>query len=124
GRLVRLPRLPSSRFRVLTPAQAAAKSPFVIIRSQSFIPSDGTGHALYTQWCRYLVTGRDSAMRDVNPPRSIRQAAEELIVPIHTIRSWVVNRKIAHVRLGKSIRIPYSEIQRLLEQGMVPAVRS
>jgi excisionase family DNA binding protein len=60
-------------------------------------------------------------MRDLIPPRTIRQAAEELNLSVHTIRLWVHARKIGHIRLGKSIRIPADEIQRLLERGTVPA---
>jgi excisionase family DNA binding protein len=61
---------------------------------------------------------------DLTPPRTIQQAADELNVSVHTIRAWVASRRIGYVRLGKSIRIPYGEIHRLLERGMVPAIRS
>jgi excisionase family DNA binding protein len=60
-------------------------------------------------------------MRDLIPPRTIRQAADELNISAHTIRAWVASRRIGHVRLGRAIRVPYGEIQRLLEQGTVPA---
>ena len=62
-------------------------------------------------------------MRDITPPRTIRQAAEELNLSVHTVRNWIFQRHIGHVRLGRSIRIPASEIQRLVEQGTVPARR-
>jgi excisionase family DNA binding protein len=58
-------------------------------------------------------------MRDLIPPRTIRQAADELNISVHTVRAWVLARKLGHVRLGRAIRIPYGEIQRLLEQGTV-----
>ena len=48
-------------------------------------------------------------MRDLIPPRTIRQAADELNVSVHTIRAWVISRRIAHVRLGRAIRVPYTE---------------
>jgi len=62
-------------------------------------------------------------MRDVIPPRTIRQAAEELNVSTHTVRAWIRTRRIGHVRLGRAIRIPYSEVERLLTEGRVPAAQ-
>lgn len=56
-------------------------------------------------------------------PRTVEQAAEELNVAQSTIRAWIAQRRIGHVRLGRSIRIPASEIQCLLETGFVPARR-
>jgi excisionase family DNA binding protein len=46
-------------------------------------------------------------------PRTIRQAAAELNVSEFTIRAWVGQRRIAHVRLGRCIRIPAAELRRL-----------
>jgi excisionase family DNA binding protein len=39
-----------------------------------------------------------------------------------TIRAWVLRRKITVVRLGgRAIRIPASELDRLIQEGTVPA---
>ena len=57
-------------------------------------------------------------------PRTVEQAAEELNVAQSTIRAWIGQRRLGHVRLGRAVRIPASEIQRLLEIGFVPARRS
>ena len=54
--------------------------------------------------------------------RTVEQAAAELCVSVHTIRAWIARRKIGCVRLGRAVRIPKSEITRLIEQGMVPAL--
>lgn len=54
-------------------------------------------------------------------PRTVRQAAHELNVSAHTIRAWVAQRRLGHVRLGRSIRIPTAAIEQLLEQGFTPA---
>jgi excisionase family DNA binding protein len=56
--------------------------------------------------------------------RTVREAAEELGLSPATIRAWIRRRKIGYVRLGRAVRIPVTEIRRLLDQGMVPAVRS
>jgi excisionase family DNA binding protein len=58
------------------------------------------------------------------PPLKVAKAAQELDVSIHTVRAWIAQRRIGHVRLGRSIRIPAAEIERLLEAGFVPARRS
>ena len=54
--------------------------------------------------------------------RTIRETAEELGLSPATIRSWIRQRKIGYVRLGRAVRIPASEIQRLVERGTVPAI--
>ena len=36
---------------------------------------------------------------------------------MHTIRAWIARRKIACVRLGRAVRVPVAEIDRLLDEG-------
>ena len=39
-----------------------------------------------------------------------------------TVRAWILHRKITVVRLGgRAIRIPKSELDRLIREGTVPA---
>lgn len=49
--------------------------------------------------------------------KSINETAEKLGLSPWTIRHWINERKIECVRLGRSIRIPASEISRLIESG-------
>lgn len=56
-------------------------------------------------------------------PRTVEQAAKELNLSKATIRSWVAQRRLAHVRLGRAVRIPAEEIRRVLQAGYVPAAR-
>jgi excisionase family DNA binding protein len=56
-------------------------------------------------------------------PRTVDEAADELNVSKFTVRAWFYQRKIAHIRLGRCVRIPASEIRRLLEEGFCPARR-
>ncbi len=37
------------------------------------------------------------------------------------IRRWLLERKIAHVKVGRLVRIPASEIDRLVSEGSRPA---
>jgi excisionase family DNA binding protein len=62
-------------------------------------------------------------MRTDNQPRTVEQAAEELNLSRATIRAWIAQRRLGHVRLGRAIRIPPEEIRRVLEAGYVPAAR-
>jgi excisionase family DNA binding protein len=55
--------------------------------------------------------------------RTVEQAAGDLCVSVHTIRAWIAQRKIGCVRLGRAIRIPSSEIARLIEAGTVPPIQ-
>jgi excisionase family DNA binding protein len=56
-------------------------------------------------------------------PRTVEQAAAELNLSRATIRAWIAQRRLGHVRLGRAIRIPADEIRRVLEAGYVPPVR-
>lgn len=56
-------------------------------------------------------------------PRTVEEAAAELNLKKSTIRAWIAQRRLGHVRLGRAVRIPAAEIQRLLEAGYVPAER-
>ncbi len=54
---------------------------------------------------------------------TVNEAASECRLTHHTIREWIAKRKIGVVRLGRAVRIPATEITRLMEQGSVPAIR-
>jgi excisionase family DNA binding protein len=54
--------------------------------------------------------------------RTVREAAEELGLSPATIRAWIRQRKIGYVRLGRAVRIPASEIGRIVERGTVHAI--
>ena len=55
-------------------------------------------------------------------PRTVAEAATELGLSVHTIRAWVAARRLAHLRLGRAIRIPAAEIRRVIAKNTVPAV--
>jgi excisionase family DNA binding protein len=56
---------------------------------------------------------------------TVAQSAERLGLKEPTIRLWIAQRKLAHVKLGASrrsvVRIPESEIDRLIRENTVPA---
>jgi len=53
---------------------------------------------------------------------TVPEAAAELSLSPGTLRAWISRRRIEFVRLGRSVRVPRAEIQRLLEAGRVPAI--
>jgi excisionase family DNA binding protein len=70
------------------------------------------------------TSSRDTtANQRLERPRTVREAAEELGLSVHTIRAWIASRRLGHLRLGRAIRIPAAEIRRVIEQSTVPAVR-
>lgn len=49
---------------------------------------------------------------------SVPQVADSLGVTASCIRRWILERKITTVKLGRLIRIPSSEIERLVNSGL------
>jgi excisionase family DNA binding protein len=52
----------------------------------------------------------------------VSEAAEYLAVKESTVRAWLLKGRISCVRVGgRAVRIPFSEIKRLINEGTVPA---
>ena len=52
----------------------------------------------------------------------VEEAAALLNMKPSTIRAWLLRRKLSKVRIGeRSIRIPATEVQRIIAEGTVPA---
>jgi excisionase family DNA binding protein len=58
----------------------------------------------------------------IERPRTVAEAAMELGLSVHTIRAWVATRRLAHIKLGRAIRIPATEIRRIIDANTVPAI--
>jgi len=59
--------------------------------------------------------------REIERQFRIAEAGEKLGLRESTLRRWILLRKIAFTKLGGAVRIPESEIRRLLDSGYVPA---
>ncbi len=59
------------------------------------------------------------------PSRLLRvpEAAEMLALSPKTVWQWIGERRILVVRLGRAVRVPQSEIDRLMEEGTTPAIK-
>jgi len=53
---------------------------------------------------------------------TIKEAAAELALSEPGLRLWVARRKIAVVHLGRSLRIPAVELERFIEENLVPTI--
>jgi len=67
-------------------------------------------------------------MTTKTPPRktqdalnSIPDTALQLGVSVATIRSWVWQRHIESIRVGRAVRIRQSAIDAVIEKGTIPA---
>jgi excisionase family DNA binding protein len=78
---------------------------------------------------RYQGTLRFSAPEAPQPPArghiesqllSSKQFAMAIGVTEACVRSWTLKRKINVVRLGRLVRIPRTEVQRLIDEGAIP----
>lgn len=51
----------------------------------------------------------------------ITQAATDLGISRHTLRAWVRQRRIAHVRLGRRVLIPSETLDAFVRDNLIPA---
>jgi excisionase family DNA binding protein len=52
---------------------------------------------------------------------TVEETAALLRVRPSCIRRWIMERRIGIVRVGRLVRIPRSEVARIIEQGTQPA---
>ncbi len=57
-----------------------------------------------------------------NPPKTVPETAAALGVSVHTIRAWIAQHRLSYLKLGRAVRIPQSEIDRVLREAAVPAM--
>jgi excisionase family DNA binding protein len=53
---------------------------------------------------------------------SVQAFAEALGITVACARRWILIRKISHIKLGRLVRIPGSEVERLVREGLRPAL--
>jgi excisionase family DNA binding protein len=57
-----------------------------------------------------------------NEMLTCEQAAARLGLKVATLRAWVARRRVGYSKLGRSVRIPAAEVERLIASGFVPAL--
>ncbi len=53
---------------------------------------------------------------------TVEETARRLGLKESTIRAWIARRRLSYTKLGRAIRIPSSEIERLINAGFVPSL--
>lgn len=53
---------------------------------------------------------------------TLEAAAARLGMKVVTLRMWASQRKIARHKIGRSVRIPESEIERIIASSLIPAL--
>ena len=62
-------------------------------------------------------------MKDANGTLlTLEEAARRLGMKPITLRMWASRRKIARYKIGRAVRISETEIARILEQSLIPAL--
>jgi excisionase family DNA binding protein len=51
---------------------------------------------------------------------TVAEAAERLGVKVPTVRLWLAQRKLGHVKLSRAVRVPESEVDRLIRENTIP----
>jgi excisionase family DNA binding protein len=52
---------------------------------------------------------------------TVQEFAERLNVTVSCVRRWILEGRVAKVKLGRLIRIPAAECDRLIDHGFCPA---
>jgi excisionase family DNA binding protein len=70
-----------------------------------------------------LTKSRSSTIQRPSDDVNLRLPAAARIwnVAVKTARVWVNEGRVAHFRVGRGIRVPLSEVNRLLDEGYRPA---
>jgi excisionase family DNA binding protein len=74
----------------------------------------------------HMVVGSQSKTREEEMVNGVQlltvyEVAEALNLSPGTVRAWILNRKLATVHLGRAVRIPFSEVERLINEGTTHA---
>jgi excisionase family DNA binding protein len=51
---------------------------------------------------------------------SVEEFAATLNITVSCVRRWILERRIATVKLGRLVRIPHTELERLINLGLRP----
>lgn len=49
---------------------------------------------------------------------NLKDAAEELKVSIHTLRSWIYQRRLPHVKLGRRVLLRREDLESLVNKNL------
>ena len=68
-----------------------------------------------------MVPGNTNNNRDVVRLLDVASFAEAVGMSVVWVRRRIAERALACVRIGRAVRIPVSEIERVITEGLIPA---
>ena len=52
---------------------------------------------------------------------NVHQFADSLGITVAAVRRWLLERRVTHIKIGRCVRIPESEVDRIIDAGLRPA---
>lgn len=52
---------------------------------------------------------------------TVAEVAKHLGLKEATVRLWISQRKIAHIKLGRAVRVPQQEVERIVKENTIPS---
>src|ERR1700693_1990653 len=68
------------------------------------------------------LSARRSQVLEENQLLTVDEFADQLRVTRACVRRWILERRVAVVKVGRLVRLPVSEVRRIVEQGSRPAL--
>jgi excisionase family DNA binding protein len=54
---------------------------------------------------------------------NLREGSQMLRLSIHTLRSWIYQKRLPHVRLGRRVLLRKEDLENLINKSVVEAVK-
>jgi excisionase family DNA binding protein len=54
---------------------------------------------------------------------NLREGSQMLKLSIHTLRSWIYQKRLPHVRLGRRVLLRKEDLENLINKSVVEAVK-
>jgi len=69
-----------------------------------------------------MQASKASTLDNSERPITVTEGARRLGLQPVTVRAWIARRRIAAYKLGRAIRIDPREIDRVLNESLIPAI--
>jgi len=53
---------------------------------------------------------------------TVKETADELGVKQPTVRKWIAERRLPHVKLGRAVRVPKEAVLAFIRENTIPAL--
>lgn len=52
---------------------------------------------------------------------TVAETARRLGLKEGTVRMWISRRRLAHLKIGRAVRVPEEEVERIIRENTIPA---